>query len=51
MVKLPAQSVRVTAKKKFDRWVGSLGLSNALAVVMELQQLLRAEKKRRRGLD
>ena len=51
MLKMPAQAVRATAKIKFDRWVGGLGLANALAVSVELQKLLRAEKKRRKDLE
>lgn len=51
MLKMPAQAVKATAKAKFDRWVGGLGLANALAVSVELQRLLRAEKKRRKDLE
>ena len=51
MLKMSKQVVRTTAKAKFDRWVGGLGLTNALAVSVELQKLLRAEKKRRMELE
>ena len=51
MLKLPAQAVRHHAKRKFDNWVASFSLANALAVCVELQKLLRAEKKRRKGLE
>ena len=51
MLKLPKQAVKATAKTKFDRWMGGLGLANALAVSVELQKLLRAEKKRRKELE
>ena len=51
MLKLPKQTVKATAKTKFDRWMGGLGLANALAVSVELQRLLRAEKKRRKELE
>lgn len=51
MLKLPAVVVRATAKRKFDAWVGCYGLANALAISVELQRLLRAEKKRRKKLE
>ena len=51
MLKLPAVAVRATAKRKFDAWMGSFGLSNALTLSVELQRLLKAEKKRRKELE
>lgn len=51
MLKLPAQAVKAAAKAKFDNWVASYGLANALAVTIELQRLLKAEKKRRKELE
>ncbi len=51
MLKLPAVVVRVHAKKVFDAWIASFGLSNARAVSTELQKLLKKEKKRRRELE
>ena len=51
MLKLPAEAVKATAKRKFDLWVACYGLPNALAVSTELQRLLRDEKKRRKGLE
>ncbi len=51
MLKLPAVAVRSTAKRKFDAWIASFSLANALAVSTELQRLLKAEKKRRKGLE
>jgi hypothetical protein len=51
MLKMPVQAVRTAAKTKFDRWMAGYGLANALAVAVELQRLLRAEKKRRKNLE
>lgn len=51
MIKLPAVATRAAAKRKFDRWMGSFGLPNSLAVCVELQRLLKAEKTRRKGLE
>ncbi len=51
MLKMPVQAVRATAKTKFDKWVAAYGLANALAVAVELQRLLKAEKKRRKNLE
>jgi len=51
MLKLSKQAIRAAAKHKFDRWMGSFGQANALAVSVELQRLLRAEKKRRKELE
>lgn len=51
MLKLPAVIVRATAKRKFDAWVAGYGLVNALALSVELQRLLRVEKKRRKKLE
>lgn len=51
MLKMPAQAVSATAKGKFSRWMGAFGLINALAVSVELQRLLRDEKKRRKKLE
>lgn len=51
MLKLPAVVIRVTAKRKFDAWVAGYGLANALALSVELQRLLRVEKKRRKKLE
>lgn len=51
MLKMPTQAVRTAAKTKFNRWMGSFGLANALAVSVELQQLLRAEKTRCKKLE
>lgn len=51
MLKMSVQAVRATAKKKFDAWIGSFSLANALAVSVELQRLLRVEKKRRKELE
>ncbi len=51
MLKLPKTEVKIAAKRKFDRWMGSFGLANALNVSVQLQRLLKAEKKRRRELE
>ena len=50
MLKLPAVVVRVHAKRKFDAWIASFGLPNAMAVTKQLQKLFREEKKRRAEL-
>ena len=51
MLKYSVHVVKAMAKRKFDLWVACHSLANALAVSVELQKLLRAEKKRRRGLE
>ncbi len=51
MLKLPKVAVRATAKRKFDAWIASFSLVNALPIAVELQRLLRDEKKRRKGLE
>ncbi len=50
-MKLSKTEVKAAAKRKFDRWVGSFSLANALAVCVQLQRLLKAEKKRRKELE
>lgn len=51
MLKFPAVAVRAMAKRTFDAWVAGYSLVNALAISVELQRLLRAEKKRRKKLE
>ena len=51
MLKIPKVAIRATAKRKFDLWIASFSLTNALVVCIELQRLLRVEKKRRKELE
>ena len=43
--------IAMIAQHMTDSLVGGWGLTTALALSVELQRLLRAEKKRRKGLE
>ncbi len=50
-LRLPQSVAKVVAKGLFDKLVGGWGLSNASKIVSTLEGLVRAERKRRKGLE
>jgi len=51
MKKLPAGDIQFEADRKYGNWIAGYGLRNGLKVCRALMKKLKAETKRRKGLE
>ena len=51
MKKLPAGDIQFEADRKYGNWIAGYGLRNGLKVCQALMKKLKAETKRRKGLE